>query len=333
MKKIAYLATAVLAGLGFTSTASAEVSVSGSQVLMYSAAGSVTNLRNIGTLDFGLSTTTASGMTISSGAGISLGDGGVAATTADITSYGFDGLTFSTGGATIEIGTDVALADGVGEVDGIHASDATADHSGMKQQSNTVGIGATDEGTGIAFTTAMGGATLSLAYVADMDSDGDTSERIDDATATGMSAKISTTMGAVGVTAAYVSADPASGANQSETAASLSYDTGMGSVTVGYGSSTGAAANKGHVLSAAYKYALDADTSLAVGYANYNVNSTSATETNFSLVRSLGGGASVFADFATVSGSGVDTNGNINGTAASAYTATSVVAVGTKVAF
>lgn len=301
---------------------------------MYSAAGSVTNLRNIGTLDFGLSTTTASGMTISSGAGISLGDGGIAATTVDITSYGFDGLTFSTGGATIEIGTDVALADGVGEVDGIHATDATADHSGMKQQSNTVGLAASDEGAGIGFTTAMGGATLSLAYVADLDADGDTSERIDDATATGMSAKISTTMGAVGVTAAYVSVDPASGDNQTESAASLSYDTGMGSVTVGYGSSTGAAANKGHVLSANYKLALDADTSIAVGYANYNVNSTSATETNFSLVRSLGGGASVFADFASVSGSGVNTNGNIKAaTPDAAYTATSVVAIGTKVSF
>jgi hypothetical protein len=35
MKKLAYLATAVLAGLGFTSTASADVSISGSQTLMY----------------------------------------------------------------------------------------------------------------------------------------------------------------------------------------------------------------------------------------------------------------------------------------------------------
>ena len=132
MKKIAYIASAVFAGLGFTSTASADVSVSGSQVLMYSAADSVTILRNYGTVDFGLSTTTASGMTISSGAGLTLSDNRHGATSTDAKVYGFDGLTFATGGVTIEIGTDVPLADGVGEVGGIHASDATNDHSGMK---------------------------------------------------------------------------------------------------------------------------------------------------------------------------------------------------------
>ena len=49
----------------FSSTASADVSVSGSQQLVYSAADSITILKTFGSVDFGLSTTTASGMTIS----------------------------------------------------------------------------------------------------------------------------------------------------------------------------------------------------------------------------------------------------------------------------
>ena len=222
MKKLAYLATAVLAGLGFTSTASAEVSVSGSQTLMYAASGSTTSIRNYGSVDFGLSTTTASGMTISSGAGISLTDGATGNTsTADAKVYGWDGLTFASGGVTVEIGTDINLADGVGEVDGVHASDATSDHSGMKTVTNTVGI-TNDEGAGISLTTALGGATLSLAYVADTAVDGGASERLDLQTGSGMSAKISTTVGAIGITGAYVSHSDTS-VDDTETAVAVSY--------------------------------------------------------------------------------------------------------------
>lgn len=326
MKKLAYLATAVLAGLGFTSTASAEVSVSGTQTLMYSAAGAVTGLRNYGSVDFGLSTTTASGMTISSGAGISMTDSASNnVSTLDATVYGWDGLTFASGGVTVEIGTDVALADGVGEVDGVHASDATADHSGMKSVTDTVGI-TNDEGAGISLTTALGGATLNLAYVADNAVDGGASERIDDSTGTGMSAKISTAVGAVGVTAAYVSHSD-TGVDDTETAIAASYSSSMGNITVGYGSSTGA--NDGTVVSAAYKMALDADTSIAIGYATYDVDSTSGTETNASITRALGGGASVFADFGSVSG----TTTNASAFGSSSLTSESVFAIGTSISF
>jgi len=326
MKKLAYLATAVLAGLGFTSTASADVSISGSQTLVYSASGSVTGLRNYGSVDFGLSTTTASGMTISSGAGISLTDGATGNTsTADAKVYGWDGLTFASGGVTVEIGTDVNLADGVGEVDGVHASAATADHSGMKTVTNTVGV-TTDEGAGVSLTTSMGSATLSLAYVADSAVDGGASERLDDATGTGMSAKISTSVGAVGVTAAYVSFNDTS-IDDTETAVALSYSSDMGDFTVGYGDSSGA--NDGSVVSGAYTMALDADTSISIGYASYDVDSTSGTETNVSLTRALGGGASLFADFGSVSG----TTTNASAFGSSALTDESVFAIGTSVSF
>jgi tryptophan synthase alpha subunit len=78
-----------------------------------------------------------------------------------------------------------------------------------------------------------------------------------------MSAKISTAVGAVGVTAAYVTHADTS-VDDTETAVALSYSSDMGDITVGYGSSTGA--NDGTVISGAYTMALDADTSVSIGY-------------------------------------------------------------------
>jgi len=347
MKKLAYLASAIFAGLGFTSTASADVSVSGSSKLAYTAADSTTKIHTLGTVDFGLSTTTASGMSISSGASISMSTSGSPIAT------GWDGLTFSTGGATIEIGTDVALADGVGEVDGVHAFDGTMDHSGVDGVTRTVGI-SSDEGTGISISTAFGGANLGLAYVAQGGTDGGSSGQIDNATQTGASIKVSTAVGALGVTAAYVTLDTGN-VTDTESAVAVSYASDMGTLTVGYGASDGA--NDGTVLSASYKLAVDADTSVALGYASYDVTTTAAaastftrtltggvgagavtvvetaglaagsssgTETNVSVVRSIGGGASIFADFGTVSG----TTGSLG-----AGTNSSAVAVGTSVSF
>jgi len=347
MKKLAYLASAIFAGLGFTSTASADVSVSGSSTLAYTASGSTTKLHTLGTVDFGLSTTTASGMTISSGASISMSTSGSPIAT------GWDGLTFSTGGATIEIGTDVALADGVGEVDGVHAFDGTMDHSGVDGVTRTVGI-SSDEGTGFSLSTSLGGASIGLAYVANTGTDGGSAGQIDNATASGSSIKISTSVGAVGVTAAYVAQDTGS-VNNTESAVSASYASDMGTVTVGYGASDGT--YDGTVTSAKYVMNLDADTTISIGYASYDVRtgtattkgtgsyslntttgaiaqtstttklaagSSSGTETNVSVVRALGGGASVFADFGTVSGT----------TGAEATSGeTSAIAIGTSVSF
>ena len=354
MKKLAYLASAIFAGLGFTSTASADVSVSGSSKLAYTAAGSTTKIHTLGTVDFGLSTTTASGMTISSGASISMSTSGSPIAT------GWDGLTFATGGATIEIGTDVALADGVGEVQGVHAFDGTLDHSGIDGVSRQVAI-SSDEGTGIGLSTSFGGASVSLAYVANTAQDGGSSGQIDNATASGSSIKVSTSVGDVGLTVAYVAQDTGS-VNNTESAIAASYGSDMGTITVGYGASDGT--YDGTVMSASYKMALDADTSIAVGYAAYDVRngtaidsysrtqnkettagattaqtvnvtkttltagSSSGTAANVSVVRALGGGASVFADFGTVSGT-------IGGTGVSGASGTvsSAVAIGTSVSF
>ena len=106
----------------------------------------------------------------------------------------------------------------------------------------------------------MGGAALSLVYVVDTDSDGSAGNRFDNATGTAMSASITTTVGAVGVTA--VASHSNTSVDDTETGVALSYGSSMGDVVVGYGSSSGA--SDGNVLSASYTMALDADTSLAL---------------------------------------------------------------------
>jgi hypothetical protein len=322
MKKLTYLVSAVLAGLGLSSTsANADVSVAGSATLGYTAAGSETALHTYGSVSFGLSTTTASGMAISTGAGITAtissaagaGGGGANADAVARNVTGWDGLTFATSGATIEIGTDVALADGVGDVSGVAGDLADV---GRATVDASVGVGS-DEGAGIGLSTTFGGASLSLAYVMDTSVDGDTVSDLDDATATGSSVSISTSVGDVAVTAAYVTQNDAN-SDDTEAAISASYATGAGTVSVGYGNSTGG--TDGSIASVAYSMSLDADTSIAIGYATIDQGANDSTQTEVALSRSLGGGASVFAEYVNVGG---DTTG----------AETSAIAIGTSVSF
>lgn len=304
MKKLTYLVSAVAAGL--FSSAHADVSVSAGAGVHYSAAGSTTTLLNTGSVGFGLSTTTSTGMTISAGGGISRDVNAATAFT------GFDGLTFATGGVSIEVGNDVALADGVGDV-----SDVAGDAAGLNVATitNTTGV-QTDEGAGIGLSTSFGGASVSLAYVGNGGVDGNPAARLDNATVTGASAKISTTVGALGVTAAYVTVSGTT--DDTESAVSVSYGSNMGTISAGYGSTTGT--KDGSVGSVGYSLSLDADTSVAIGYASHEVGSTTGSVMEVALSRSLGGGASVYLQ-------SVSTNGTTTGSNASG------IAVGTSVSF
>ena len=308
MKKLTYLVSAVLAGLGLSASANADVSVSGSGTLGYTAAGSETALHTFGSVSFGLSTTTASGMTISTGAGITAE---TSSTAGAVT--GWDGLKFATSGATIEIGTDVALADGNGDV-----SDVAGDLAEVGRAEADAGVGVgSDEGAGIGISTSFGGASVGLAYVMDSSVDGDYVSDLNDADSTGASVKISTAVGAVGVTVAYVTHNGTT--DDTESSISASYDTaGMGAVGLGYGQSTGG--TDGTVASASYSMSLDADTSLAIGYAAFNQGADDSNVTEVAISRSLGGGASVFAEYSNVGG---DTTGAEE----------SAFAIGTSVSF
>ena len=123
-------------------------------------------------------------------------------------------------------------------------------------------------------------------------------------------------------------ADHSSGEQAS--GASVSGSMGGGTLTVGYstqaliatsdGTATDlAVAGDSVVMGATYAMALDADTTVSVGYQNAkDADSHSHTRTDLSISRSLGGGASVFLDMRSLSG---DTDANGDGTAMSFGTA------------
>jgi len=312
MKKLTLLVSALTAGV--FASAQAEVSVSGSSTIAYQSADSNNNTAHGGAVSFGLSTTTDSGMTVSSSAGITLSasdtDGARAVT-------GFQNITFATGGVSITVGNDVGLPDGTGDVGSI-VSDITAlNNNGM---SKTVGI-SDDEGTGFSLSTSLGGASVALYYVADSSPAYATGGDIDGATDTGTGAKISTTFGDVGVTASYVTHSDTS-IDDTETGIALSYATAMGDLSVGYESSTGT--KDGSQYGVAYSMDLSDATSLTVGFANAEVSTKSARQTDIAIAHSLGGGVSVFGEMRSVSGdTGTDTSS----------TSDSTMAIGTSISF
>jgi hypothetical protein len=313
MKKLTYLISAIAAGL--FSSAHADVTVSGSMGAAYQSAGSDTNLHSGGSVSFGLSTTTASGMTISSGAGISNSLTG--ANTAGGSVTGFKNLAFATGGVTLTVGSDIDLPDGVGEVGGL-AQDITVE--GSAGITSTTGL-TDDEGAGVSVSTSLGDAALSVYYVADSDLDGNGTGDIDGATGTGSSAKLSTTVGDVGVTVAYA-AHANTSIDDTETGIALTYAAAGGTLSVGYENSTGA--KDGNQFGAKYAMTLDGATSVTIGYSSADVDSKSATQTDVAVSHSLGGGVSVFGEMRSVSGdTGTD----------SSTTSNSTMAIGTSISF
>ena len=311
MKKLSLLVSALTAGI-FT-TAQADISVSGSSVIAYQSADSNNNTQHGGSVSFGLSTTTDSGMTVSSGAGITLSASDTSSPAKAIS--GFNNITFATGGTSITLGNDVGLPDGVGDVGGAVGSIAAINNNGM---SKTVGI-TDDEGTGVSVTTAFGGATVGLYYVADSSPSANSGD-VDGATDTGTGAKISTTMGDLGVTVGYATHSDTS-LDDTETGIAVTYAAMGGTLTAGYESSTGA--KDGNQFGVKYAMSLDA-ASVTIGYSSADVDSKSATQTDVAVSYPMGGGMSVFAEMRTVSGdTGTD----------SATTSNSTMAIGTSIAF
>jgi hypothetical protein len=320
MKKLT-LALAAIA-TAFTATAKADVSASGSANVAYlSTAGTGTNDEELAvgtTVDFALSTTTSSGMTISGGMSLSTDYDANNGSTAD----GGRAITFGVNGATIVVG-DVEVSDTIGAVGGVVngvLDDASDLDTSVATDFND------DDGLGIELTTAIGSASLNLSYVTNNDADNfgvvnNSSAGADAAT----SVSLSMPMGAYTVTLGLADSDTGESSSGAEVSAAL----GGGTVTVGYSNQTLIAAHAdlttagdSQVVGATYSMSLDADTTVAVGYASRkDADSESDTKTEISIERSLGGGASVYLDLVNLTG---DTAANADGTA---------IAFGTSVAF
>lgn len=312
MKKLTLLVSALTAGV--FANAQADISVSGSSVIAYQSADSNNNTAHGGSVSFGLSTTTDSGMTVSSGAGITLSASDTSSPAKAIS--GFNNITFATGGVSITVGRDVGLADGVGDVGGAVGDITALNNNGM---SKTVGI-TDDEGAGVSLSTTFGGASVSVAYVADSAPTANLGD-IDGATGTGSSAKLSTTIGDVGVTVGYA-AHANTSIDDTETGIALTYAAAGGTLSVGYENSTGA--KDGNQFGAKYAMTLDGATTVTIGYSSADVDSKSATQTDVAVSHSLGGGVSVFGEMRSVSGdTGTD----------SSTTSNSTMAIGTSISF
>jgi hypothetical protein len=340
MKKLTLAISALAAAFGATA-AKAEVSVSGSGSAAYIApAGSGDSTISVGQfVSFGLSTTTSTGMTISGGMGLS----NTPTLNNSQAVSGGKTLTFATGGATIVVG-DVEASDTPGSVGGL-VGDEVDDLGGLN---TNVGSGfADDDGLGVSFTTALGASTLNFVYVANDDADDVGGMNVSGANAL-MSAGLTVPMGAYSVSVGVADSDT----GESSSGASVSAAIGGGTLTVGYSqqtlktaekstaasyalntaSSTAAvtttAATNGDldvdgdttVLGATYAMALDADTSMAIGFQNAkDADSDSTSQFDATISRALGGGASVFLELRNLSGDASQDG--------------SAIAVGTRVSF
>jgi len=298
MKKLMYLISAVAGVVGLSTTANADVSVSGAggiAVVNDGAAG--TNDGYVASsVAFALSTTTGNGLGISMGMGITNDSGN-----ADNTVTGGNAVTFTTGGATIVVGQigAVGAVGGVGGVnsDWVDLSTVTADAD--------AGLAVTT-GEGFSLSTSLGGATLTVGYIADgsddgADTDGENGEmNLSGSDNSAAGATISMPVGNMTATVGFANADTDT-ESETHVGGSLSVAAGGGTLTVGMGQAS-LTAGSATSMGATYAMSLDADTSLSVGYNNTKDAAANDTTTELNLSRSLGGGASVFLDVLNVTG-------------------------------
>ena len=132
-------------------------------------------------------------------------------------------------------------------------------------------------------TTSFGGATVGLYYVADSSPAYVTGGDVDGATDTGTGAKISTTVGDLGVTVGYATHSDTS-IDDTETGIAVTYAAMGGTLTAGYETSTGT--KDGNQFGIKYAMSLDS-TSVTVGYSSADVDSKSATQTDVAVSLSL----------------------------------------------
>ena len=311
MKKIAYIISAISAGL-FTQAANAEISISGSGSFAYTDAGGNSSSVMGGGVSFGLSTTTDAGVTISASSAIALDKDSVGNSSS---STGVTALTFGFANGSITVGDDVGVADGKGKVGEI----ATWSDINLRGVSKTPGL-SDDEGSGIALSTSVGDMAIGAQYVWDgAGAAGD----VDGSTTTSSGISLSMPVGGNTLTLASAS-DEAAGVDTTEVAGAFTMAMGTGSLSLGATSTDSTSADKeGTAYSAMYSTSLGS-VSAEIGYTSYDVNNATGQLTDVVLSSSLGGGASLFAEYSSASGT-LD--------ASSATNNQTVVAVGTSVSF
>ena len=310
MKKIKYLLSAIPAAF-FATSAQADISVSGSANAAYTDAGGNASATYGGGVSFSMSTTTDAGVTITGASAISNDSDSVGSSSG---ATGITALTFGFSGGSITIGGDVGTPDGVGKVGELVA------YADDNQVAKTPVVGLTeDEGDGVSLTTSIGDMSLTATYVYDGAGGGN----VDGAANTASGASLSMAIGAGTLTLATADED-ISGTNNTEFGAKYVLAAGGGTLSLGFTGTDGdTAAKEGEAVSAAFSTSVGG-ASVAIGYTTHDANNQQSNQTDVTASSSLGGGASIFAEYTTVSGD----------IAANSSTAdATVIALGTSISF
>ena len=311
MKKI-LLAVSALSAAMFSTAANADISVSGSANAVYVDAEGNSEGHVGGTISFSMSTTTDGGVTISTSGQITNdpdtpGGGGTAS--------GMTALTFGFANGSITVADDVAVPAGTGLVGEL----VTHADVNMPSHTNDVALG-TDDGSGISGSTTLGDMTIAATYVYD----GAHAQNIDGGTTTGQGASLTVPLGDMSLVVSSSQMD-VGGTEDSSAGGALTMTAGGGTLSLGIETTSGdSATTEGEAYSVSYSTTMGS-AAVAVGYSGYDANSTTSSRTDVTLSQSIGGGASVFAEFQNLTGAGVAAEGN--------STSESVVAIGTSVSF
>ena len=339
MKKLLTLVSAITAGA--IGTAAAEVSVSGSGTFYYaSGSGTNTDADNSdsmtvsgGSIDFSMSTETTNGITVTASGSITadtddVGDAATAAAPAAPTS-----VTFAMDGMTVSVGDIDNAGSGTGE--GGDVSTFAAKHAGRFVTASAASldsaVNGVGDGQGVVVTTSIGDVALGVSFVPTVGAD--RTSLVASQSTTGLASGYGINLGfdvagaSVDLAAGGAQANTTANKNNSATAIEISYPaTDSVSVTVGGSAGTIATADVDNMFAKA-AYTMDADTTLSLGYAKGDNTTTGgvidkASTTSVNVSRSLGGGVSLFAEYASISAN----NAGVSTTATS-------FALGTSVAF
>ena len=343
MKKLLTFVSAITAGA--IGTASADVSVSGSSNFFYASgtgdANSITNEESMsvvgGTLAFAMSTETSNGVSVSSSITVSANTDSVATATnegpglgeAANIKFGMDGMTVTLG----DINNAGSGTGGGGDVTSFAATHAASitTTTGNAAAGADAAIDGIADGTGINVATSMGDIAVNATFVSNVGS-GRNSLNTDTKT-TGFSSGYAVDLG---FSALGASVNVAGGGSTSQVDA-VSNNTALGLevsypysdvLTLSAGTSQGtiATAERDNMFVTA-AYTMDADTTLSLGYSTKDNETTAGVVDEERLItanvsRSLGGGVSIFAEYASA-----DYEDNTVGSSGSS------MAVGTVVSF
>lgn len=295
MKKLLVLISSAFAAM--VGSANADVSVSGSAGLgAVSGNGSATNIYSGGAVSFALSSDLGNGVVVSTSAGITL-DTNDAATANGAT--GFSNVAFATGGSTITVGRAIGLAGaGTGDVGG--AAGDLVDEGGY---TGTARAGLSDdEGYGVSLSTAVGGATVTVAHILDLTPTGteyNNASTTETDTASGLA--VSIPVGDITLSLGFASLDATSETN---TGGSVAYVMGGNTIELGYQHVQTASGTDNETDMSARLTTSLGSAAVKVGYASGKVGSSKTTATEIGVSQSIGTGASLFLDIQNLSGAG-----------------------------